>query len=93
MKPPDDPWGKDWPTIKNSHKEVKHINESSPPKILNKNLGLDRLNIFGASDSSDHKEIKNRRTYEPRPIDDNKISETTAPKGPPKLITFGSLVW
>ena len=55
-------------------------------------LGLDKLNIFGASDSSDHKEINNRSRYEPSPIVDNKISETTAPKGPPKFITFGSLV-
>ena len=60
--------------------------------LLNKNLGLVRLNIFGASDSSDHKEINRSKRYEPIPIDDNKISETTAPKGPPKFITFGSLV-
>ena len=60
---------------------------------LNKNFGLDTLKIFGASDSSDHKEINKSKRYEPSPIVDNKISETTAPKGPPKFITFGSLVW
>jgi len=51
-----------------------------------------RLNIFGASDSIDHKEINKSKRYEPSPIVDKRISETTAPKGPPKFITFGSLV-
>ncbi len=72
---------------------MKQINESNPPKILNKNLGLDNLNILGARDSRDHKVIKMSKRYEPKPIDDNKISDMTAPNGPPKLITLGSLVW
>mgnify|MGYP005705003473 FL=1 len=71
---------------------MKQTNESNPPKILNKNLGLDNLNTFGASDSRDHKEMNISKRYDPKPIDDNKISDITAPKGPPRFITFGSLV-
>ena len=72
---------------------MKQINESNPPKNLNKNFGLEELNIFGASDSRDHKEMNTSKRYEPKPIVDSKISETIAPKGPPKFITFGSFVW
>ena len=71
---------------------MKQTNESNPPKILNKNLGLDNLNTFGASDSRDHKEMNISKRYDPMPIDDNKISDITAPKGPPRFITLGSLV-
>ena len=72
--------------------DQQYTNESNPPITLNINFGLERLNIFGVNDSNDHKETNKSKRYEPSPIEDNKISEITAPRGPPKFITIGSLV-